>query len=62
MQFIDKDNGNFWFKYDLNKSTMHRNFDVISVRTHDLQIMTVHFMSLSSVLTTQPSGISKARL
>ena len=35
-----------WFKYDLDKSTMHPKFNPTRVRTHDLLIMTVHFMSL----------------
>ena len=36
----------FWIKDDLDRSTMHTKFDPTEVRTHDLQIMTVHFMSL----------------
>ena len=32
----------YWFKYDLCKGIMHPKFDPTGVRTHDLQIMTVH--------------------
>ena len=32
------------------RSTMHPKFDLSGVRTHDLQIMTVHFMSLRLLL------------
>ena len=46
----------FWFKYDLGRCTMHPKFDPTGVRTHDLQITTVHFMSLKMpALTTWPS-------
>ena len=31
-------------------STTHPRFDLTGVRTHDLQIMTVHFMSLRHLL------------
>ena len=41
----------FWFKYDLGeKYYMDPNFDPTRVQTHDLQIMTVHFMSLKRLL------------
>ena len=30
-----------WFKYDLDRCTMHPKFEKTGVRTHDLQIMTV---------------------
>ena len=33
-----------------DRSTMHPKFDTTGVRTHDLQIMTVHFMSLRRLL------------
>ena len=33
-----------------DRSTMHSKFDPTGVRTHDLQIMTVHFMSLRRLL------------
>ena len=33
-----------------DRSTMHPKFDPIGVRTHDLQIMTVHFMSVRLLL------------
>ena len=36
----------FWIKYDLDRRTTHPKFDPTGVQTHDLQIMTVHFMSL----------------
>ena len=36
-----------WFKYDLDRSTMHAKFDPTEVWTHDLQIMTAPFMSLT---------------
>ena len=44
-----------------DKSTMHPKFDLTRVQTHDLQIMTVHFMSLfteAPALTTCPSVTS----
>ena len=28
-----------WFKYELDRSTMHLKFDPTGVQTHDLQIM-----------------------
>ena len=37
----------FWFKYDLRQKYK---FDPIGVRTHNLQIMIVHFMSLRHLL------------
>ena len=33
-----------------DRSTTHFKFDPTGVRTHDLQIMTVHFMSLRRLL------------
>ena len=39
-----------------DRSTMHPKFDLTRVRTHDLQVMTVHFMSLwRPALTIRPS-------
>ena len=35
----------FWFKYDLDRSTIHLQFDLTGVRTHDPRSWTVHFMS-----------------
>ena len=41
------------FKYDLDRSTTHPEFNQTGVRTHDLQIMTAYFMSLQmSILAT----------
>ena len=40
----------FWFKYDLDRSIMHPQFVLTGVQTHDLQIITVHFMSLRRLL------------
>ena len=34
----------------LDRNTMHPKFDLTGVQTHDLQIMTVHFMSLRRLL------------
>ena len=46
----------------LDRSTTHPKFDPTGVRTHDLQIMTVYFMSLRRLLlTTLPSVTSKKR-
>ena len=39
-----------WIKYDLDRSTTHPNFDPTGVQTHDIQVMTVHFMSLRLLL------------
>ena len=40
----------FWFKYNYkDRSTTHPKFDPTGVRTHDLQIMTVQFMSLRCI-------------
>ena len=39
----------FWVNHNLD-STTHPKFDLIGVRTHDLQIMTVHLMSLRRLL------------
>ena len=39
-----------WIKYDSDRSTTHPKFGPTGVRTHDLQIMTVHFMSLRRLL------------
>ena len=50
------DLGLFWH---LDRSTMHPDFDLAGVRTHDLQIITVHYMSLrrpSSPLSHQGYG------
>ena len=47
------------------RSTTHPKFDPTWVRTHDLQIMTVHFMSLRSetpALTTWPSATIRAEV
>ena len=33
-----------------DRSTTHPKFDLTGVQTHDLQIMTVHFMSLRRLL------------
>ena len=40
----------FWIQYNLDKSTTHPKFDPTGIQTHDLQIMTVHFMSLRRLL------------
>ena len=40
----------FVFTYDLDRSITHPNFNMSKVRTHDLQIMTVDFMSLRCLL------------
>ena len=40
----------FWIKYDLGRSTTHPKFDPTGIQTHDLQIMTAHFMSLKHLL------------
>ena len=37
---------------------MHPKFDPLGIRTHDLQIMTVHFMSLRCLLYCDHSAIS----
>ena len=63
-------NGWFWYffiKCDLDRSTTHSKFDPTEVRTHDLQIMTVHSMSLRRLLSplghlvTSMSGVDKGR-
>ena len=33
----------FWFKYDLDRGTMHPQFDQTGLRTYDLQIMNIAF-------------------
>ena len=35
-----------WIKCNLDGSTTHLKFDPTGVQTHDLQLITVHFMSL----------------
>ena len=40
----------FWIKYDLGQKYYVPKFDPTEVRTHDLQIMTVHFMSLRHLM------------
>ena len=47
-----------------DRSTTHSKFDSTGVRTHDLQIMTVHFMSLrlkylASLVPYQTYGLAK---
>ena len=51
------DHMKFWFKYDLIRTEVPSTpSDPTRVQTHDLQIMTVHFMSLRCLLyTTWPS-------
>ena len=44
----------FWIKYNLDRSNTHPKFNTIEVRTHDLRIMTIHFMSLRCLC--QPLG------
>ena len=54
----------FWFKYNLDRSVMHPKFDLTRIRTHGLQIMTVHFMchvTETPVLTTWPSVTLKRK-
>ena len=36
----------FWFKLNSDRSTTHPKFNPTRIQTHDLQITTVHFMSL----------------
>ena len=43
-----------------DRSTTHPKFDPTGIRTHDLQIMTVHFMSLGCRLSNYPVQISNA--
>ena len=43
---INNITGYFLFKYNLDRSTTHPKLQPIEVQTHDLQIMTVHFMPL----------------
>ena len=38
------------------RSTMHLKFDLTGIRTHDLQIMIVHFMLLPVTVTACPSA------
>ena len=46
----------FCFSSDLDKSTSYPMFDLNGVRTHDFQIMTVHFhVTKTLALTTRPS-------
>ena len=40
----------FWFKYDLGQKHHAPQVDPTGVQTHDLQIMTVQFMSLRRLL------------
>ena len=40
----------FLIKYNFDRSTTLSKLNPIGVRTHDLQIMTVHFMSLRRLL------------
>ena len=40
----------FLFKYDLGQKYYGPKFNPTRVRTHDLQIMTVHFMSIRRLL------------
>ena len=40
----------FWIKYDLGQKYYAPKFDPPGIRIHDLQIMTVHFMSLRHLL------------
>ena len=39
-----------WFKQDLDRNTTHPRLDPTKAQTHDLQIMTVHLMSLRHLL------------
>ena len=39
----------FWFKYDLDRSTTHTMFYRTGFQTHDLHIMTVHFLALRTM-------------
>ena len=41
----------FFLQVQQNRSTTHPKFDLTRVQTHDLQIMTVHFMSLRRLLS-----------
>ena len=53
----------FWFKYDLNRSTMHPKVNPIGVRTHDLQIMDSSFCVPETLaLTTEPSETSNSEI
>ena len=45
-----------------DRSTTHLNFDLTVVRTHDLQIMTVHFMSMRPHLTLVYNAEDKSNL
>ena len=50
-QIYQLEQNQFWFKYDLGqKYYTHPKLDLTGVRTHDLQIITVHFMSLRRLL------------
>ena len=44
-------NGLLGFKYDSSRSTTHPKFGPTGIWTHDLQIMTAHFMSLRRLLS-----------
>ena len=46
----------FWFKYDLDRSTVHARVDPTGVRIHDLQIINSTFhIPRTFTLTTEPS-------
>ena len=53
-----------WFKYDLVRSTMHPTFEPTGIRTHDLQIMTAHVLTMEqypefdTMISCRPAHIS----
>ena len=52
---------NLWFKYSLSRSSIHPNFDLPPVQTHDLPIIDSTFhVPETLTITTTPSGSSMA--
>ena len=57
--YVDYINIYLWFKYDLDRSTLHPKFESTGVRAHDLQIIDTTFhVPQTLVLTAEPSGTS----